>query len=143
MPIPLIALIAAGAGMGAMKNNQEKHAFEEQQKVQAATTRYSPWTNMTAAAPVMNKGAIANIGAGAMSGYLAGQGMAGEGMPGAPTDGEFANEAMQNSNPSLMGSGWSNLQSSNIAPTNSMALGGTPQYLRRSMWQGFQPRITG
>lgn len=44
--------LAIGAGLGLLKSEMvDAPAAERQRKVQAATTRYSPWTHMQAAAP--------------------------------------------------------------------------------------------
>lgn len=64
--------LAVGAGLGVLKLIQDGNQAGQQAKVQAATTRYSPWTGMQAAAPTPVN-AVGDIMGGMASGGMQGQ----------------------------------------------------------------------
>lgn len=71
MPIPLLAAIAVGGGLGLLKNQMAaKQAAEERQR-QAAIARYSPWTGMQSHT-VQDPNLIGDITQGAASGAMLG-----------------------------------------------------------------------
>lgn len=68
-----LAAIMGGAGL-AKSHFIDRPAEERQRRVQAETTRYSPWTGMQAAAPKPTD-YLGNTMQGAMTGATLGQGM--------------------------------------------------------------------
>lgn len=74
-PITISMLI--GAGLGALKSQEEKNMWADQQKAEAEKTRYAPWTGQwgkTLDGPI---GDMGNIMSGAMAGAAIGQQMPG------------------------------------------------------------------
>jgi hypothetical protein len=74
MAIPLLAMLGIGAATGMVKNQGKQAEYDRQKKIQAETTRMSPWTGMRAEAPVPVN-AAGNILEGAMTGLSLHQGM--------------------------------------------------------------------
>lgn len=64
-------LMVAGLGVGAAKSGMDAEKAERQRKVQAATTRYSPWTGMQGQAPEE-----ANVAGNMLQGGMTGAGLA-------------------------------------------------------------------
>ena len=106
MAIPLLALMGIGAATGMVKNQDKKKQFDEQKRIQAETTRMSPWTGMSAAAPE-NFSSMGNILEGAMGGLSMHQNMGK-----AAKQDELMDAYLKNLNgggqaaPTFMSSGW-------------------------------------
>lgn len=84
---------AVGGGLGAIKQNQQKAAYNRQKELAARTAEYSPWTGMNAAQfmPQQAPSAFENIGGGIMGGALQGS--------------QWAKNPMAGSSPMTAGSG--------------------------------------
>lgn len=70
MAVGTAAALGIGAGLGLLKQQGEQQRFDSQKKVQAATTRYSPWTHMQGQAPQYGSGLLGNLAGGTASGLL-------------------------------------------------------------------------
>ena len=66
-----------GAGLGALKSQEEKNMWADQQKAEAEKTRYAPWTGQWGKTLDGPTGDMGNIMAGTMAGAGIGQQMPG------------------------------------------------------------------
>lgn len=66
-----------GAGLGALRSNEEKNMWADQQKAEAEKTRYAPWTGQWGKTLDGPTGDMGNIMAGTMAGAAIGQQMDG------------------------------------------------------------------
>lgn len=64
-----------GAGLGALKSQEEKNIWADQQKAEAEKTRYAPWTGQWGNNLPPPAGDVNHIGSGAMTGAVLGQSM--------------------------------------------------------------------
>lgn len=67
-----------GAGLGALKSQEEKNMWADQQKAEAEKTRYAPWTGQWGKTLDGPTGDVGNIMAGTMAGAGIGQQMVGD-----------------------------------------------------------------
>jgi hypothetical protein len=74
MPFPLLGLIA-GALAGFGKHLGDAQKFQKEKEVQGATTRYSPWTHMQAAAPTRPGSIFGDVLSGGTAGASFQQGL--------------------------------------------------------------------
>jgi hypothetical protein len=72
---PMAIAMLVGAGLGALRSNEEKNMWADQQKAEAEKTRYAPWTGQWGSNLAPPTGDVANIGAGVVSGAAIGQQM--------------------------------------------------------------------
>lgn len=105
MALPLLALMGIGAGMGMLKNQEKKRQFDEQKRIQAETTRMSPWTGMSASAPEQYS-STGNVLEGAMGGLSMHQNMGRAAKQDELMDAYLANLKNQNTGLMPMQSAW-------------------------------------
>jgi hypothetical protein len=72
---PMTIAMLAGAGLGALKSQEEKNIWADQQKAEAEKTRYAPWTGQWGQNLPGPKGDLANMAFGASVGAGLSQGM--------------------------------------------------------------------
>lgn len=80
MAFPLWAAMAAGAGLGLLKNREQQKQINAQNEAEVAKTRFSPWTGMQGqiqAKPSM----FGDVASGALSGAMFGQQFSGGSTP--------------------------------------------------------------
>jgi hypothetical protein len=75
-----VALALIGAGLGALKSTEEKNMWEDQQKAEAAKTRYAPWTGQWGRNLDTPTGDMANMMLGASAALGLGQQLSGKKM---------------------------------------------------------------
>jgi hypothetical protein len=64
-----VALALIGAGLGALKSAEEKNMWADQQKAEAAKTRYAPWTGQWGQNLAPPTGDMAHMLAGGLAGF--------------------------------------------------------------------------
>jgi hypothetical protein len=74
---PMGIAMLVGAGLGALRSNEEKNMWADQQKAEAEKTRYAPWTGQWGKTLDGPTGDMGNIMAGTMAGAAIGQQMDG------------------------------------------------------------------
>jgi hypothetical protein len=79
---PMTIAMLVGAGLGALKSNEEKGIWSDQQKAEAEKSRYAPWTGQWGQNLPGPTGDMGNIMAGTMAGAAIGQQM----KPSAPSN---------------------------------------------------------
>lgn len=77
MALPLLAMMAAGAALGAMKNKREQEVESSDRKLASETARYSPWTKMQPGSIRRAGSQMGSVFGGALSGAGGAQGMGG------------------------------------------------------------------
>jgi|688.fasta_scaffold757018_2 hypothetical protein len=72
---PMGIAMLVGAGLGALKSNEERSMWADQQRAEAEKTRYAPWTGQWGQNLPGPTGDMGNIMAGTMAGAAIGQQM--------------------------------------------------------------------
>ena len=72
---PMTIAMLVGAGLGALKSNEEKNMWADQQKAEAEKTRYAPWTGQWGKNLDPPTGDAGRIMEGALTGAAIGQQM--------------------------------------------------------------------
>lgn len=72
---PMTIAMLVGAGLGALRSNEEKNMWADQQRAEAEKTRYAPWTGQWGSNLAPPTGDMGNIMAGTMAGAAIGQQM--------------------------------------------------------------------
>lgn len=70
-------MIAGGAMLGAVKDQEDKKNYQQDASLAATTNRFSPWTKMHANMPGKHPSTMGSMMQGAMTGASMGQGMGG------------------------------------------------------------------
>jgi hypothetical protein len=101
----MLPMMAAGALLGAAKNNRAQQQESSDRKLASETQRYSPWTGMSAG-PIRHAGSmLGDVLGGGLGGAMTSQSFGGEAAAGAPGVSEASTGPLMGDRPNLAAMG--------------------------------------